>query len=117
MSFPLTSIRARCDELLPAVKHWLQEGQAQNPRLENINLMSDFVTDSIVMGVSYKLFTRRELDTGDYKRLFAPTMQRLLRLDGDNAKQVRAERRRLFARGDAARSAKPRPKLLARKAA
>lgn len=79
------------------------------------SLHVDYLRDRILLGISQPLFSRRDLETGDYKRLLWPRLQRALGINSDTAKTLRADQRRLMARGLAARAAKPRRMVAAQK--
>lgn len=100
----LSSTRHMLLPVLPEVQR-----AAADKGVTDVGITIDFVCDRLMLDVRYELFTRRDLDEDQYKRLFWPRVQRMLGLESPKiAQTLRVERRQLLNRGAAARAAKPR---------
>ncbi len=78
----------------------------------NARVHYSFVEDKLSLMVEHKLLSRVEMERGpNWHRLVSPRLRRALLADGPPpGKEIRAERRQLLFRGEAARKSKARIK-------
>jgi hypothetical protein len=95
--------------VMPAIGAASERARAAGIPIKQADIMVDSVNDELVLGVMYRLIGRHELIGGNWRDEIAQRLMQATRLfhRTTQAKALCVDRRRLTARGDKARKAKP----------